>query len=157
MSRKLEHRPQYYMCNSPPSWQHLINNILFNFLYCFVQAYLGNIFMYSKLLRGHYLYVCQVLEQLREAIIQVDMDKWLLYIQKTKFLGFIISTKDIEIDLHKVSTILNWAQPTSLHHFRSFLGFWTFYQRFIWDFFKLAKLLTSLTKKDTPFDWLSTC
>ena len=61
------------------------------------------------------------------------------------------------MDPQKVNTILDWAQPTSLRYVRSFLGFCNFYQRFIRDFSKLAKPLTSLTKKDTPFDWSSAC
>ena len=61
------------------------------------------------------------------------------------------------MDPQKVSTIFDWAQPTSLRHIRSFLELCNFYQRFIRDFSKLAKPLTSLTKKDTPFDWSSAC
>ena len=61
------------------------------------------------------------------------------------------------MDPHKVSTILDWAQPTCLRHVRSFLGFCNFYRRFIRDFSKLAKPLIGLTKKDIPFDWTSAC
>ena len=61
------------------------------------------------------------------------------------------------MDLQKVSTILDWAQPTSLCHVRSFLGFYNFYQRFIQDFSKLAKPFTGLTKKNIPFDWTLAC
>ena len=54
------------LCNGPASWQHLINNTLFNFLHRFVQAYLDDIFIYSKTLKDHRLHVQQVLERLRE-------------------------------------------------------------------------------------------
>ncbi len=56
------------------------------------------------------------------------------------------------MDLYKVSTILNWAQPTSLYYVRLFLRFCNFYQRFIQDFSKLAKFFTSFTKKNTLFN-----
>ena len=75
------------------------------------------------------------------------MDKCKFHIQKTRFLGFIISTEGIEIDLYKVSTILDRAQLTLLRHVRSLLGFYNFYLYFISDFSKLAKPLTSLTRK----------
>ena len=61
------------------------------------------------------------------------------------------------MDPLKVSTILDWAQPTSLRHVRSFLGFCNFYRRFIRDFSKLAKPLTGLTKKNIPFNWSLAC
>ena len=41
------------LCNRPASWQHLINDTLFDFLYCFIQAYLDNILIYSKMLKDH--------------------------------------------------------------------------------------------------------
>ncbi len=71
--------------------------------------------------------------------------------------GLIISTQGIQIDPQKVNTIFNWTQTTSFYYIRSFLGFYNFYQRFIKDFSKLAKPLTSLIKKDTLFDWSLAC
>ena len=50
------------LCNSPTSWQYLINKIMFDILHQFVQAYQDDIFIYSKTLRDHRLYVRQVLE-----------------------------------------------------------------------------------------------
>ena len=98
-----------------------------------------------------------MLERLRKDGIQANVDKCKFYIQETTFLGLIISTKSIRMDPQKVNTIFDWAQPISLRHVRSFLGFRNFYQCFIQDFSKLAKPLTGLTKKDTPFDWSSAC
>ena len=145
------------LCNGPASWQHLINDTLFDFLHRFVQAYLDNILIYSKTLKEHHSHVRQVLQRLREAGLQADIDKCEFHVQETKFLGLIVSTEGIRMDPHKVSTILDWARPTSLRHVRSFLGFCNFYRRFIRDFSKLAKPLTGLTKKDIPFDWTSAC
>ena len=143
--------------NGPASWQHLINDTLFDFLHCFVQAYLDNILIYSKTLKEHHSHVRQVLQRLQEAGLQADIDKCEFHIQETKFLGLIVSTEGIRIDLHKVSTILDWARSTSFRYVRSSLGFCNFYRRFIRDFSKLGKSFTGLTKKDIPFDWTSAC
>ena len=43
--------------NRPASWQHLINDTLFDSLYFFVQAYLNDIFIYSKTLKNYCSYV----------------------------------------------------------------------------------------------------
>ena len=99
----------FSLCNGPTSWQHLINNTLFNFLHYFVQAYLNNIFNYSKTLKDHYLHVQQVLECLRKVGIQANVNKCKFHIQNTKFFGLIISIKGIQIDPQKVSTIFDWA------------------------------------------------
>ena len=145
------------LCNGPASWQHLINDTLFDFLHRFVQAYLDDILIYSKTLKEHRFHVRQVLQRLREAGLQADIDKCEFHVQETRFLGLIVSTEGIRMDPQKIQTILDWAQPTSLHHVRSFLGFCNFYRRFIRDFSKLAKPFTGLTKKDALFDWTSAC
>ncbi len=97
------------LCNGPASWQHLINDILFDFLHHFVQAYLDDILIYSKTLKEHRSYVRQVLQRLREAGLQADIDKCEFHVQETKFLGFIVSIKGIQMDPQKVQTILDWA------------------------------------------------
>ncbi len=95
------------LCNGPASWQYFINDTLFDFLYRFVQAYLDDIFIYSKMLKDHRLHVRQVLERLREVGLQANVDKCEFHVQETKFLGLIISIKGIQMDPQKVNTILD--------------------------------------------------
>jgi hypothetical protein len=47
--------------------------------------------------------------------------------------------------------------PTTVHQVRSFLGLASYYRRFIPDFSKLVKPITSLLKNDTKFNWSSKC
>ena len=54
----------FCLCNGPASWQHLINDTLFDFLHRFVQTYLDDILIYNKTLKEHYSHVCQVLQHL---------------------------------------------------------------------------------------------
>ena len=83
------------LCNGPASWQHLINDILFDFLHRFVQAYLDGILIYSKTLKEHHFHVLQVLLRLQEGRLEADIDKYKFHVQETKFLGLIVSTKVI--------------------------------------------------------------
>ncbi len=85
----------FKLYNGPASWQYLINDTLFDFLHCFVQAYLNDILIYSKTLKDYRLHVQQVLEHIQEVGLQADIDKCKFHVQKTKFLGLIISTKGI--------------------------------------------------------------
>ena len=55
------------LCNRSASWQHLINDTLFDFLHCFVQAYLDNILIYNKTLQDYRSHFRQVLQRLRKA------------------------------------------------------------------------------------------
>ncbi len=47
-------------------WQHFINDTLFDFLHPFIEAYLEDIFIYSKTLKKHCSHICQVLQHLRK-------------------------------------------------------------------------------------------
>jgi hypothetical protein len=57
----------------------------------------------------------------------------------------------------EVKDILEWKPPTTVHQVRSFLGLTGYYRRFIPDFSKLVKPITSLLKNDTKFNWTLEC
>jgi hypothetical protein len=95
------------LTNNPATYQYYINNILFNYLDDFCTAYLDNILIYSENKLEYKAQVKKVLEYLRKAGLQADIKKSKFSIKRTKYLGFIISTESIEIDLEKVAVIQN--------------------------------------------------
>ena len=52
---------------------------------------------------------------------------------------------------------MDWKAPTSVHEVQSFLGLAGYYCRFISDFFKIAKPMTRLLKKEKKFVWTLEC
>ena len=48
-------------------------------------------------------------------------------VYKTKYLGFIIGTDGIRVDLQKVEVIKNWKPLSTVKGIQSFLGFCNFY------------------------------
>ncbi len=51
------------------------------------------------------------------------------------------------MDPAKVAVMKEWREPIKKKGVQLFLGFYNFYQRFIWGFAGVAKPLTSLTRK----------
>jgi hypothetical protein len=72
-------------------------------------------------------------------------------VQRIKYLGFVIITEGIEIDLEKVAVIRNWKIPTTVKGIQLFLGFRNFYRQFVRDYSRITRPLHGLTKKDIPF------
>nr|GEY11404.1 retrovirus-related Pol polyprotein [Tanacetum cinerariifolium] len=66
-------------------------------------------------------------------------------------IGHKISKNGIEIDKAKVDVIAKLPHPTTINGTCSFLGHAGFYRRFTQDFSKIARLMTRLLEKDSPF------
>ncbi|GJW38529.1 reverse transcriptase domain-containing protein [Tanacetum coccineum] len=65
--------------------------------------------------------------------------------------------KGIEVDKAKVDVIAKLPHPTTVKGIRSFLGHAGFYRRFIQDFSKIARPMTHLLEKETPFIFSKEC
>nr|GEV47481.1 reverse transcriptase domain-containing protein [Tanacetum cinerariifolium] len=72
-------------------------------------------------------------------------------------LGHKISKNRIEVDKAKVDVIAKLPHPTTVKGIRRFLGHAGFYRRLIQDFLKIARPMTLLLEKDTPFFFSNEC
>ena len=145
------------LTNGPSSFQQYINDVLWDYLNDFCQAYLDDILIYSKTRSEHRQHVSKVLSRLREAGLQVDIKKCEFDVQETAFLGVMVSGQGLRMDPRKVEAVVNWKTPSNLKEVQGFVGFANFYRRFIKDFSKVVKPLVALTRKDTPFVWSQDC
>ncbi|GJX35252.1 reverse transcriptase domain-containing protein [Tanacetum coccineum] len=72
-------------------------------------------------------------------------------------LGHKISKSGIEVDRAKVDVIAKLSHPTTVKGVPSFLGHVGFYRHFIQDFSKIARPMTHLLEKETPFFFSKEC
>ena len=101
-----------------------------------------------------------ILVKLHEFGIQADVDKCEFYVTKIKYLGLIVSTKEIKMGPAKVAVIHNWDRPTCVKEIRSFIGFCNFYRQLIHRFTNVASPLNAMTKKEAmkkQFAWTNKC
>nr|GEY21374.1 reverse transcriptase domain-containing protein [Tanacetum cinerariifolium] len=72
-------------------------------------------------------------------------------------LGHKISKSGLEVDRAKFDVIAKLPHPTMVKGVCSFLGHADFYRRFIQDFSKIARPMTHLLEKETPFVFSKDC
>jgi hypothetical protein len=142
------------LANAPSTFQRYVNWVLRDVLDDFCSAYLDDIIIYSKNRKQHRKHVRTVLQQLRDAGLQCDIDKCEFEVESTKYLGFIIEAgKGVRMDPEKVKAIQEWQAPTTVKGVRSFLGFANFYRRFVEHLSDVVWPLTELTRTDRAFEW----
>jgi len=147
----------FELTNESTFFQQYMNDVLWNFLNDFCQAYLDDILIYSKTRKKHKDHVKLVLSRLREAELQMNIRKCEFNVEETVFLEVIVSELGLCMNFSKVTVIVSWITSTNLKEIQSFVGFVNFYRRFIKNFSKLVKPFTQLTRKNTSFVWNEIC
>ncbi len=138
-------------------FQQYMNDVLWNFLNDFCQVYLDDILIYSKMRKKHRNHIKLVLCRLREAELQMNIQKCEFNVEETVFLEVIVSELDLHMNFSKVTVIVSWITSINLKEIQSFVRFVNFYHCFIKNFSKLVKSFTQLTRKNTSFFWNEIC
>ena len=99
------------------------------------------------------MHVRKVLEILRVEKLYSNLKKCSFCMDRVNFLGFVVSSKGLEVDVEKVKAIREWPTPTNISQVRSFHGLASFYRRFIKDFSSIAAPLNEIVKKNVGFNW----
>ncbi|WVZ98904.1 hypothetical protein U9M48_044274 [Paspalum notatum var. saurae] len=141
------------LTNAPAFFMYMMNSVFMNELDKFVVVFIDDILIYSKNEKEHEEHLRIVLARLREHKLYAKFSKCAFWLKEVGFLGHVLLEKGVAADPSKVEAVLNWKQPESVTGIRSFLGLAGYYRRFIKDFSKIAKPMTSLTKKNVKFIW----
>ncbi|WVZ94013.1 hypothetical protein U9M48_039957 [Paspalum notatum var. saurae] len=141
------------LSNAPTYFMHLMNRVFMDYLDKFIVVFIDDILIYSKTEEEHEVHLRLVLQRLREHKLYAKLKKCEFWIDEVPFLGHIISKGGIAVDPRKISAITNWEVPQTPKEVCGFLGLAGYYRRFIENFSKTAKPMTSLLEKDAAFKW----
>jgi len=139
------------LTNAPAYFMYLMNSVFMPELDKFVIVFIDDILVYSENEQDHAEHLRIVLTRLREHQLYAKFSKCEFWLKKVPFLGHILSEEGIAVYPSKVQEVMDWKAPTSVSKVRSFLGLAGYYHRFIPDFSKIAKPMTSLLQKDHKF------
>ena len=85
--------------------------------------------------------------KITRCLFEIEKRKSQLFSTKVEFLWHIVS-KD-----GKTECIWNWSVPNNLNEVKSYIGFCSYYCRFIFKLSGIAKPFIKLTEKGVPFKW----
>nr|GEX99673.1 reverse transcriptase domain-containing protein [Tanacetum cinerariifolium] len=94
-----------------------------------------------------------ILELLKKEQLYAKFSKCEFWIPKVQFLGHVIDSKGIYVDLTKIKSIKYWASPKNETEIHQFLGLAGYYRIFIEGLSKIAKSMTKYTQRNVKFDW----
>ena len=100
----------------------------------FVVVLVDNILIYSKVEEEHEFHLRIVLQALRDHQLYAKFSKCEFWLIEVRFLGHVVSTSGVSVDLEKVEAVMSWERPKSVFKIHSFLRLAGFYMRFIKDF-----------------------
>eukprot|EP00253_Pinus_taeda_P029852 PITA_29852 len=119
----------------------------------FVLVYLDDITIYSSSHQDHLQHLKKVFLKCRRFGISVNPKKSQFALEEGKLLGHIVSTAGVKIDPERVKEIQTLSVPRSKKDIQSFFGKIDFVRRFIPNFAKLVKHITSMLKKGSEIKW----
>jgi hypothetical protein len=145
------------LTNAPAFFMTLMNKVFMEELDRFVVVFIDDISIYSKCAEEHAQHLRVVLRKLIKHQLYAKFGKCDFWLQKVSYLGHVLTTEGIEVDLERVKAVSELKQPTSVSEIRSFLGLVGYYRRFIEGFSKIARPMTELLRKDKKFVWTEAC
>lgn len=141
------------MCNAPATFQKMMNDIFRDLIDDGkIIVYMDDILIFSDTEDEHWERVREVLHRLSHHKLSLKVSKCEFLKSEIPFLGMIVGHGQICMDPKKTTAIAEWPVLTTKKQVQQFLGFCNFYRRFIKDYSKLARPLTSFCG-DVDFSW----
>lgn len=142
-------RMPFGLCNAPSTFQRLMERIFGAQNYHSLLLYLDDVIIFSSTIDEHVQRLGAVLDRLKQEGLKAKLEKCHFLKEKVHYLGHVISGAGVATDPSKVEVVANWPQPQQVSELRSFLGFASYYRRFVVGFAKLAAPLHHLVAEFT--------
>ncbi|GJY08990.1 reverse transcriptase domain-containing protein [Tanacetum coccineum] len=150
-------RMPFGLCNASATFQRCMLAIFHDMIEESVEVFMDDFSIFGDSFEKCLNNLDKMLQRCKDAHFVLNWEKCHFMVKEGIVLGHKVSGVGLEVDKAKINVISKLPPPTNIKGFRSFLGYAGFYQCFIKDFSKIARPLTKLLEKDTPFEFNDEC
>ncbi|GKB54392.1 reverse transcriptase domain-containing protein [Tanacetum coccineum] len=143
------------LCNAPGTFQRCMMDIFHDMIEETMEVFMDDFLVFEDSFSS--CLIDKMLKRCEDTNLVLNWEKCHFMVKEGIVLGHKISKSGIEVDRAKFNVIVKLPPPTSVKGIRSFLGHAGFYRRFIQDFSKIARPMTHLLEKETPFIFSTEC
>ncbi|GJW31496.1 reverse transcriptase domain-containing protein [Tanacetum coccineum] len=150
-------RMPFGLCNAPGTFQRCMMAIFHDMIEKTMEVFMDDFSVFGDSFSTCLSHLEKMLKRCEDTNLSLNWEKSHFMVKEGIVLGHKISKSGLEVDRAKVEVIAKLPHPTSVKGVRSFLGHAGFYRRFIQDFSKIARPMTHLLEKETPFFFSEEC
>ena len=145
------------LSNACATFQRLMDEVLRDLIGSICFVYLDDVIVFSEDENDHLKNVQCVVDRLKEANLKVKLSKCQLAVRRIEYLSHIIENGTLSPNPKKVIHVKEMERPRTIKKLKGFLGFASYYRKFIRNFAKIASPLIRATIRATKLVWNDEC
>lgn len=120
-------------------------------------CYLDDVVIFGHTFEEHNVRLSLVLDCVGRAGLILNSKKCRFGERQALVLGHLVDKDGVRPDPRKIEAVGTFKPPQTPKELRSFLGLCSYFRRFVPRFADVVHPLTSLLRKDSPFEWTPDC
>nr|GEU60479.1 reverse transcriptase domain-containing protein [Tanacetum cinerariifolium] len=150
-------RMPFGLCNAPRTFQRCMMSIFHDIIEKTMEEFMDDFLVFGDSFSSCLSHLDTMLQRCEDNNLVLNWEKCHFMVKEGIVLGHKILKNKLEVNRAKVDVIVKVPHPATVKGVRSFYGHAGFYRRFIQDFSKIARPMTHLLEKETPFVFSKDC
>nr|XP_025684548.1 uncharacterized protein LOC112785303 [Arachis hypogaea] len=143
--------------NAGATYQRLMDKIFAKQIGRNIEIYVDDMVAKTKIGKNHLDDLTEIFGQLRKYNMRLNPEKCAFFVQSGKFLGFMLTSRDIEANLEKCRAILDMKSPHTIKEVQRLTGRLAALSRFLPCLASKSSCFFQTLKNKKAFQWTDKC